>query len=132
MASRYTHLGAAGTAQPGGANPSPSPYPGRIPHQELLSEYNKAEVLEDYRCDGCGRKGVAEPKRSAALEEEEEEEEAPLLIRKQLWLCEVPCPAPSPHPPRTLSAPSAPPSPQRAPHHPPRTALPHLKRLCLC
>ena len=90
-------------------------------------------MLEDYRCDGCGRKGVAEPKRSAALEEEEEEEEeAPLLIRKQLWLCEVPCPAPSPHPPRTLSAPSAPPSPQRAPHHPPRTALPHLKRPCLC
>ena len=97
--------------QPGGANPSPSPYPEREPHQELLSEYNKAEVLEDYRCDGCGKKGVAEPKRSAALEEEEEEE-APLLIRKQLWLCEVPRPAPSPHPPRT--------------------ALPYLERLCLC
>ena len=99
--------------QPGGANPSPSPYPEREPHQELLSEYNKAEVLEDYRCDGCGKKGVAEPKRSAALEEEgEEEEEAPLLIRKQLWLCEVPRPAPSPHPPRTaLPAPS--------PHRPP-------------
>ena len=99
--------------QPGGANPSPSPYPERDPDQELLSEYNKAEVLEDYRCDGCGKKGVAEPKRSAALEEEgEEEEEAPLLIRKQLWLCEVPRPAPSPHPPRT--------------------ALPYLERLCLC
>ena len=76
-------------------------------------------MLEDYRCDGCGKKGVAEPKRSAALEEEgEEEEEAPLLIRKQLWLCEVPRPAPSPHPPRTLPAPSPHP-----PHHPPRTAL---------
>ena len=86
--------------QPGGANPSPSPYPEREPHQELLSEYNKAEVLEDYRCDGCGKKGVAEPKRSAALEEEEEEEEeAPLLIRKQLWLCEVHRPAPSPYRP---------------------------------
>ena len=28
--------------------------------EELLAEYNKAEVLEDYRCDGCGKKGCAE------------------------------------------------------------------------
>jgi hypothetical protein len=84
--------GAAGRVQQGGANPNPHPNPN--PNQELLAEYNKAEVLEDYRCDGCGKKGVAEPKRSAAREEDEEdeedeEEEAPLLIRKQLWLCEV-------------------------------------------
>ena len=85
------------------------------PLQELLAEYNKAEVLEDYRCDGCGKKGVAEPKRSAALEEEEdddddeEEEEAPLLIRKQLWLCEVH----HPHPVRPLAPSSHPPVPKR-------------------
>ena len=94
--------GAAGRVQQGGANPNPHPNPN--PNQELLAEYNKAEVLEDYRCDGCGKKGVAEPKRSAAREEDEEdeedeEEEAPLLIRKQLWLCEVHRPAPSPYRP---------------------------------
>ena len=64
-------------------------------------------MLEDYRCDGCGRKGVAEPPKrgNMALEEEEDEdedeeaEEAPLLIRKQLWLCEVHnYPAPRTHP----------------------------------
>jgi hypothetical protein len=96
-------------------------------------------VLEDYRCDGCGKKGVAEPKRSAAREEDEEdeedeEEEAPLLIRKQLWLCEVhrpvhTTPAPPPHHPRTTLAP---------PSHHPRTTLappphpPEPKRPWLC
>ena len=75
--------------------------------QELLAEYNKAEVLEDYRCDGCGKKGCAEPvpaataATSSASDDGEAEaaaaESAPLLIRKQLWLCEVqPLRTPSP------------------------------------
>eukprot|EP00908_Phaeocystis_cordata_P018175 Transcript_29573.p2 GENE.Transcript_29573~~Transcript_29573.p2 ORF type:complete len:410 (-),score=178.52 Transcript_29573:380-1561(-) len=66
--------------------------------EELLAEYNKAEVLEDYRCDGCGKKGCAETPPPAfaasswisAAPVADEPPAERLFIRKQIFLCDVP------------------------------------------
>ena len=97
MASAWVRGAASRTLGYGGGAAAATP----VGVDELLEQYNKPEVLEDYKCDGCGKKGCAEKACAPApasswisggagtSSDAADDDERP-LIRSQLWLAEVP------------------------------------------